>query len=58
MKIMGIIKKSRGTIEPKVNYLEEKIILNGKTYQFKYFNGYLGDQMKCEAIQKMIDKPI
>ena len=58
MKIMGIIKKSRGTIEPKVNYLEEKIILNGKTYQFKYFNGYLGDQMKCEAMQKMKDKPI
>ncbi|XP_023323406.1 uncharacterized protein LOC111697586 [Eurytemora carolleeae] len=58
MKIMSVIKKTKLTMEPKMNYIEEKIILNGKNYQFKCFNGYLGDQLKSEAIHKMVDKPI
>ena len=58
MKIMSVIKKSKLTMEPKMNYMEERIVLNGKSYQFKCFNGYLGDQLKSEAIHKMVDKPI
>ena len=58
MKIMSVIKKARLTMEPKVNYIEERIILNGKSYQFKSFNGYLGDQLRSDAIHKMVDKPI
>ena len=58
MKIMSVIKKSRLFMEPKVNYIEERIILNGKRYQFKFFNGYLGDQLRSDAIRKMVDKPI
>ena len=58
MKIMSVIKKSRLSMEPKVNYIEERIILNGKSYQFKFFNGYLGDQLRSDAIRKMVDKPI
>ena len=46
MKIMSVIKKTKLTMEPKMNYMEEKIMLNGKNYQFKCFNGYLGDQLK------------
>ena len=45
-------------MEPKVNYSEEKIILNGRSYQFKSFNRYLGDQLRSNAIRKMVDKPI
>ena len=56
MKIMSVIKKTKLTMEPKMNYIEEKIMLNGKNYQFKCFNGYLGDQLKSEAIHKMVDK--
>ena len=58
MKIMSVIKKTKLTMEPKMNYIEEKIMLNGKNYQFKCFNGYLGDQLKSEAIHKMVDKRI
>ena len=58
MKIMSVIKKSKLTMEPKLNYMEERIMLNGKNYQFKCFNGYLGDQLKSAAIHKMVDKSI
>ena len=58
MEIMSWVRKSRGSFDPKTNHSEERITLNEKSYQFKSFNGYLGDQLKSNTIRKMVKEPI
>ena len=58
VEIMSCLRKSRGSFDPKINHSEERITLNGKSYQFRSFNGYLEDQLRSLAIREMVKKPI